>query len=178
MGCKGSLLAVATLVTAFTVESRAVAYERQWHLGGSLGYALDGDASGLANGIAAGAYGAYGLNDTFNAIASLEASYRPGSRLGVASASVGAAYVFDVLRWVPYVGLTAGAFELASLDAACTKASCRSTRFGASVPLGLDYELNRSFAVGGQARYDFLPSSDGITHQLTLSARAEYSWGY
>lgn len=95
------------------------------------------------------------------------------------SASIGAGYVIDILQWVPYVGLMVGGYQLGVFFDACDApgASCGGTRLGLSVPIGLDYQVSRNFAVGVQGRYHLL-LGDEVAHILTAFARAEYIWGY
>jgi hypothetical protein len=177
-----SVAAVAVLATIGLVPKLASAYERQWHAGAALGYALQGDASGLANGFGGGLHLAYGLNDTFNAMLDVDATYHPGNKLVLGSATAGVGYVFDVLRWVPYIGLMAGAYDVFNTSGACggpSQPHCVATHLGAAIPAGLDYQLSRSVAVGGQVKYNLLfLGSDAPAHYLTVFARAEYTWGW
>lgn len=168
-----SIAAIAALVGL--APSSAHAYERQWHFGGGLGYAYAGD--GLASGFGASAHLTYGLTDAFNLLAEVDATYHPSPDALFMNASVGAAYVIDVLQWVPYVGLMAGGYETV-VTGSCD-AGCASTRFGLSVPVGLDYQLSRSAAVGVGARYHLIVTGEpGVTSAVTAFARVEYLWGY
>lgn len=176
-----SALVAAAAVTS--APSIAAAYERQWHLGAGLGYALQGDSNGPANGFGGGLHLAYGLNDTFNAMLDVDATYHPKNKIVLGSATIGAGYVFDVLRWVPYIGLMVGGYDVFNRSGMCGAAGqpkCVETHFGAALPIGLDYQLSRSIAVGGQVKYNFLflGGSDLPVQYLTIFARVEYTWGY
>jgi opacity protein-like surface antigen len=179
MGVSVVGLALAAFVAlGCLAPSEAQAYERQWHAGVSLGYGLFGD--GGASGLGGGLHLTYGLSDAFNAMAEVDATYHPGSERVLASGAVGASYVIDVLRWVPYVGLMAGVYEDIFTGPCPAPCSAVDTRFGLSVPVGLDYQLSRSVAVGVQGRYHLLLTggSSGVTSALTAFARVEYLWGY
>jgi hypothetical protein len=178
-----SCSALVAAVAAMLVPSGAAAYERQWHLGADLGYALQGDSSGLHNGLGGGVHLAYGLNDSFNAMVDVDATYHPKNKVVLGSATVGAGYVFDVLQWVPYIGLMVGGYDVFDTSGACggaTQPRCAATHFGAAIPLGVDYQLSRSVAIGGQAKYNFLflGGAETPVQYLTIFARVEYIWGY
>jgi hypothetical protein len=170
------------LATVCLSSRAAHAYERQWHLGADLGYALQGDSAGLANGGGGGVHAAYGLSDAFNAMVDIDATFHPKNKLALGSVTAGAAYVLDVLRWVPYAGLMIGAYENWSTSGACGKPGappCANTHFGAAIPVGLDYQVTRSFAIGAQAKYNFIFLGPNVpVHYLTIFARAEFIWGY
>jgi hypothetical protein len=174
--------ALAATAATFLAPGAAHAYERQWHLGADLGYALEGDSAGLANGFGGGVHAAYGLSDAFNAMVDLDATYHPGGKTLVGSATAGVGYVFDVLRWVPYAGLMVGLYDVFDVAGGCNESGaprCVVTRFGAAVPVGLDYQLSRSFAVGGQVKYNLIfLGAEVPVHYLSVFARAEYIWGY
>ena len=83
-------------------------------------------------------------------------------------------YVLDVLRWVPYGGalLGAGALGGGNLDAT-------QVLLDGQIALGLDYAINRSWAVGGAFRqHFFLTKMDTYPSYTTLFLRAEYVWGW
>lgn len=174
-------LAATIAALAFAAPATAAAFEHQWHLGLDAGWAaLSGEPT--LHGYGGGAHLAYGLNDTFNAMLELSLSRHPSGEALVGDASIGAAYVFDILEWVPYAGLMLSADDVLSTNDACDQPGapvCTSTRLGLTVPLGLDYQLTRSFAVGAAVRYHMLlVGGDGTGAYLTAFARAEYVWGY
>src|ERR1041384_3403225 len=83
----------------------ARAFEREWHLGGGVGFAA---AKGLTLGPAVSAYAAYGLTDTFDArleITGRGYEFRDDSAPHALSAMAGVAYKLDVLRWVPWAAV-------------------------------------------------------------------------
>jgi opacity protein-like surface antigen len=173
--------AFAASVTAFLAcPETASAYERQWHAGGSLGYALIAVNEETYHGLGGGLHLTYGLNDVFNAMLQVDFTTYPGNELVIGSAAVGVGYVVDILEWVPYIGLMAGGYQLSFFGDVCDapEADCSSTMFGLSVPFGIDYLFTRSFAMGVQGRYHLLLSPDGAASYLTAFARAEYIWGW
>lgn len=179
--CSPALFAALLAIAALALPSRASAYERQWHAGVGLGYGLLGDGGG--SGFGGGLHLTYGLNDAFNAMAEIDTTYHPGSKTLLASGSLGVGYVLDILQWVPYAGVMAGVYE--QIDTASStcgdpgQPGCFATRLGFSVPVGLDYQLSRSVAVGVAGRYHFIfLGSNGVTNALTAFARVEYIWGY
>jgi len=167
------LPALALAVLAWAAPREASAYERQWHSGASFGYALTTDDAALS-GFAAGLHLAYGVDDAWNVLA--EGSFAHFGDVQVFQASAGAAYVLDVLEWVPYVGVMGGG-ELVHLRTDGCGNECDAMRFGLTVPVGLDYIVSRDFAVGVAGRVHLL-LGDGATGYVTVGARAEYLWGY
>jgi hypothetical protein len=189
----GALAALALLAPA-----RAEAYEKQWHVGASLGYvALMGD-NPTRHGLGGGLHLTYGLSDAFNLMIETEATGHFGRAAVPAAkksdtdiaeqngaaftrAGVGVGYVFDVLQWVPYVGFVAGAADIINLGPLCGgdgQSPCHDLRLDLAVPFGLDYSINRSFSVGLGGRYQMLISGQPLVHALGVFARAEYVWGY
>ena len=177
-----ALALAAALAAALLVPASASAYERQWHLGGSFGYAVLLD--GLTwQGFGGGAHVAYGLNDSFNLMGQIDVTDHPAGHWLVVSGGVGAGYVFDVLQWVPYVGVLVGPAGLISTDPSCglsTVEACRAIRFNAEIPFGIDYQVTRSFAVGLAGRFQLLIPGPTPAPWPLLGAfvRAEYVWGY
>ncbi|KYG05654.1 hypothetical protein BE21_39370 [Sorangium cellulosum] len=176
------LTAAASLaLAALLAPSRADAFERQWHAGASIGYALLADG-GTYPGLGGGLHVAYGLTDAFNAIVELDTASHPGGDLMFLGASAGATYVIDILQWVPYIGLMTGAYDSVRL-APCGsygRPSCHRGQFGVSVPFGIDYAFNRQFAAGFAGKYTLLlpGAGDGPGSYFTAFARAEFLWGY
>ena len=157
----------------------ANAYERQFHAGASVGYAVASQESSFG-GFGGALHLTYGLSDAFNGLAELGISSHPGADVLVLNGSIGAAYVVDVLEWVPYAGVMAGGYDLWSLADACGQVdhpACHGLRMGVSVPFGVDYQLSREVAVGVAGRYHWLPGTASVQY-LTAYARAEYIWGF
>jgi hypothetical protein len=177
---RSTAFSAALALTALLAPSRSDAFERQWHAGASVGYALLGDG-GTYPGLGGSFHVAYGLTDAFNAIVELNTASHPGGDLMILGASVGATYVVDILEWVPYVGAMVGGYD-AVLLRSCGGAgepSCQDVKLGVSVPFGLDYMFTRSFAAGFAGKYTLLlPGADGPGSYFTAFARAEYIWGY
>ena len=162
----------------------ARAFERQQHVGfgGGLSLLKANDAS-LAVGGGGAFHYAYGLSDSLNLVGEAGTSLvsvsadRDGSgshSLFATSAAVGVTYSFDVIQWVPYVGVLAGGYLLngQALDHAIGAA-------GAQVALGIDYQVSRSFAVGLALRQHFiLTKISDFPSYTTAFLRAEYVWGW
>lgn len=166
----------------------AHAIERQHHLG--LGPALgilsiDGKSTASIGGGGAIHY-AYGLSDQWNltiegssvvvaANQKQDHDYSPRNRPAtVDNAGIGIAYVIDILRWVPYVGVQGGMYRLAggTIDGSLFLP-------GLSIGVGLDYQLNRQFAVGVAGRQHFMVTKmDTYPSYTTAILRFEYMWGY
>jgi hypothetical protein len=160
----------------------AHAFERQWHVGIDAGYAviLDEGVSGFGG----GAHAAYGLSDSFNAMLELDVTRHPGAGIAsgqganatvtsletIASGGAGIAYTIDVARAVPYVGLLAAGYRVGALSAFSP---------GGQIALGLDYQLERNWAVGAQLRMHTIFTADaGTLAYATTFVRLEYLWGF
>jgi hypothetical protein len=172
--------ALALGAASLIAPRRAEAYEHQWHLGASFGYAaLFGIQT--AHGFGGGIHAAYGVNDTINLIAEVDAFDHPYPQWTVVSGGVGAAYVFDVLQWVPWVGAEIGPAGLVSTDPNCGLATlepCSAFRLNLAIPFGLDYQVSRKFNVGLGGRFQVLLLGSSPWETLGVFARAEYVWGY
>jgi hypothetical protein len=178
---------LAAAVVAYA--GAAPAFERQHHLGVDGGFTLlSADAApdlNLSPGF--GLHYTYGLTDAFNLVA--EGSFSPhawdaGTLAdkktphtlpgAISSLGVGAVYVLDVLRWVPYGGALAGASTLTggNLDRAIVLPELQ-------LALGLDYAITRQWAVGGAYRQHLLVTRAGdYPSYSTFFLRAEYVWGW
>jgi hypothetical protein len=178
----------ALFLLALLVPASAQAAEREHKLGLQLGLSMlkVDDKSTMSTGAGGGLTYSYGLTDAFNLMA--EGSYnlvaadqqqdapdtprtRPAS---VSHAGIGAAYVFDVLSWVPYVGLLGGGYYLAggTLDKA-------KVLPGIGVALGLDYRISFKLAVGIGARQHLMLTDLSTYPSFTqVFAKLEYTWGW
>ncbi|MBX3221657.1 MAG: hypothetical protein KF795_14140 [Labilithrix sp.] len=180
--------AAAGLASTLLAAPDARAIERQHHLGlapaiGSL--RIEGKST-ASTGIGGGIHYAYGLTDQWNL--SLEASSvvvaakqkqdfpdSPRNRpAAVDHGALGVTYVIDILRWVPYVGLGGGVYRLAggTLESPLILP-------GLSLAAGIDYQLNRQFAVGvGVRQHLMISKMDTYPSYTTALLRFEYMWGY
>jgi hypothetical protein len=173
-------LAALAIGAALVAPRPAHAYEKQFHVGASFGYAALFGAT-TSHGFGGGLHFAYGINDYINLIAEVDATAHPYAEWTVVSGAVGAAYVFDVLQFVPWVGLEVGPGGLVSLDPKCGLAiaePCHTFRFVGAIPFGLDYQVSRSFSVGVAGRFQLLLLGPSPWETLGVFARAEYVWGY
>lgn len=176
---------VALGVLACAREARAVEHQHHLGLGGGLSMLKVDDKSTMSVGAGFELHYAYGLNDQFNFIAEGTSSIvalnearganiprtRPSA---VDSLALGGAYVIDVLRWVPYIGVLGSGYSLGggSLDHSIIVA-------GVQVAAGLDYDITRHIAVGFAYRQHMLLSKmDTYPTYSTFFLRAEYVWGF
>ena len=173
-------VAAALALAVIVAPARSDAYERQWHAGLSLGYGfLSEDPP--AHGFGGGLHLTYGLSDVWNGMLEIDVTGYPSENLLLPSASIGVGYVFDVLQWVPYVGLLVGGYDLWTVGVECgtgATVACHQGRIGGSIPFGLDYQLSRSVAVGAQGRVHLLLLGESPSMLVTAFARAEILWGY
>jgi hypothetical protein len=176
--------AVAVVVASFA--RRVGAVERETQVGVDAGTAILvlSDKTDVGGGV--GGHWSYGLNDVFNLMAeatwslvalgeSAQNVHTPRTRpTNVANVGVGMAYVFDVLKWVPYAGLLASSYALLG-------GTLEHPRFplGATAALGLDYRFSRQWAAGVAFRQHFLLTDMSTYPSFThVFARIEYSWGW
>jgi hypothetical protein len=175
-----ALPALALGAAALLASRQAAAFERQWHAGASFGYAALFGAN-TSHGFGGGLHLAYGVNDMVNLLADIDATAHPYAQWTVVSGGLGAAYVFDVARFVPWGGVEVGPAGLVSTDPKCGMAvaePCTAFRFNVAVPFGIDYAVNRSFNVGLGGRFQVLLLGYTPWETLGVFARAEYVWGY
>jgi len=175
--------ASVVLSTLFLFARDARAFERQWHLGFDAGYAVVFENA--VSGYGGGAHAAYGLTDSFNAMVELSATRHPGAGVTVGagetqkvlsmetilSGAAGIAYTIDVARAVPYIGILGAGYRLGDLT--------HSLSPGGQIALGLDYRLERNWAIGAQFRMHTIFTEDaGVVGYATTFLRLEYLWGF
>jgi hypothetical protein len=181
------ICAISAAGVALAYAAGAGAVEREHHLGVDAGYAMlvVADKSTPDVGAGVGVHWTYGLSDAFNVIAEggwsllaigekAQGPSTPRTRpASITSAEVGVAYVFDVLQWVPWIGLLAGGY-------AFTGGTINGARIlpGAAVGLGLDYRLSRSWAVGVSAHQHAFTDASTYPSFTQFFARFEYTWGW
>ncbi len=153
-GAAAAFTAFATSALALARPAHAV--EREHRIGVGVGPSLL-VASGQTNlGVGVDAHYVYGISDAFNLM--VEGSWAnvtfrgesdaPRTRPNwLATGDVGASYVFDVLRWVPYVGVLVGGTTLSGGPLGRTKILP-----DLEIAAGLDYRIDRSWSVGVEAR--------------------------
>lgn len=175
-----ALPALGLGLAALCASGSAAAYEKQWHVGADFGYAALLGAT-TSHGFGGGLHLGYGITDYLNLIAEVNTTWHPYAQWTVLTGTVGAAYVVDVLQWVPYVGATIGPGGLLSSDKQCGLAieePCHAFRLAIDIPFGLDYQVSRSFTVGVAGRFQLLLLGHSPWETLGAFARAEYVWGY
>ncbi len=173
-----ALLALAAPLGAAR-EALAVEHEQAISLGAGASI-LDVSAKGSADVGAGGAFAyTYGISDAFNFMA--EASWSVVA-LGetvhdaptmVSSLNAGVAYVFDVVRWVPYAGLLLGTCVMSGGGAGDFKIAPE-----AALALGFDYRFDRSWAAGVAVRQYFFTDAGTYPSYTQAFARVEYFWGW
>jgi hypothetical protein len=181
----------ASLALVAFAPREAAAFERQWHAGADLGLSFFGDNPGLGG----GGHLTYGLTDAFNALLEVDATRHGVGFLGggdehatVLSGAAGVAYTLDITQWVPYFGLLVGGYRLINVAVPALPVTdppkpdnhVSVTALGGQVVLGLDYQLERSWALGVQLRYHEIFAADpvGSRSYTTTFLRAEYVWGF
>lgn len=183
-----SLASIALVATLCASPRDAQAIERQHHFGldPTLALLKVDDKSSMSTALGIGAHYTYGLNDQFNFMAELNASFMlQGEKLDAATtphtrptqighALVGVGYVIDILRWVPYFGILAGGYRLAG-----GTLGDPLVVIGGAAQVGLDYQLSRQWAIGGALQQHFLVTKmSDYPSYTTLMMRFEYMWGY
>jgi hypothetical protein len=161
----------AAAAIAVTTPSTARAFERQWHAGLDGGYAsLFGDNA--SSGFGGGAHVSYGLSDAFNALVELDATRHPSIATTVWSGAAGVAYTLDVARAVPYAGVLGAGYKLTG--------GLPTVAPGVQIVLGLDYQLERSWAIGLELRMHTIFASDrvGTVAYGTTFLNVQYLWGF
>lgn len=144
LSARALALAVATLLPTV-----ARAEARQLQLSLRAGFATSsGTLAAPSPTLEVGGW--YGLNDAFSLYANTgyALGFLPSGPRHGAHAAVGAVYAFDVIRFVPYVGLGAR-FDLAHGDGSLVLAPSAEVRGGAY------YLLRRGLALDLQASYAF-----------------------
>ena len=162
--------------------------EREHQVGLDLGGAalVVSDKSSTDLGAAFGAHYTYGLSDQFlfmaraciSPVAPDERADSPGTPTdrpaGFVEVAAGVAYVFDVLRWVPYAGLLVGGYALYG----GTLGGSPRVIPGVSLTVGLDYRLDRTWSVGASLHQSAL-SQPGTYPSLTQAfAHVDIHWGW
>ena len=151
-------------------------------MGASFGYAaLFGDQT--SHGLGGGLHLSYGVAALVNLLAGIEPRRLPVQSIAgevEVSSRLGAAYVLDVLQFVPWAGAEIGPAGLVSMDPTCGPATeaCSAFRVSLAIPFGLDYQVSRSFTVGLGGRFQVLLLGATPWETLGVFARAEYVWGY
>ncbi len=178
--------AAALVAVSAAVGPPARAVEREHNLGADLGASVlvVSSKSSPDVGLGAGAHYTYGLTDAFNlmvegawsllAIEYAHGSSTPRNRPGWgANADVGVAYVFDVLTWVPYIGILGGGYTFGGGTLPGTKVLA-----GAAFALGCDYRFSRSLAAGAAIRQHVVTDPSDYPSLTQVFARLEYTWGW
>lgn len=176
------------LAAPLLLAREAAALEHQSHLGldPSLSILKVDDKSTVSIGAGMGAHYTYGIDDQFNIIGEFNFSRvannqqqdfadSPHTRpADIAHLSAGVGYVIDVLRFVPYIGVTIGPYRLSggTLDKALWLPAVSGI-------IGLDYQINRSFAVGvAGEQHIFFSDMSTYPSYTNVTIKAEYMWGF
>ncbi len=134
-----------------------------------------------------GAHYSYGLTDQFNLMAEggfalhvvepeveKDKGAAPQQPKTIGHMGVGVGYVFDVLSWVPYIGLLGTGYWLGG----GTRTDAGPAG-GLAAALGIDYRASRKLAIGLAARQHFILSDFGTYPSWTsVGLRLSYTWGW
>ena len=175
-------LGLALLLPSAFLSRPAQAFERQWHLGGGVGFTAYPHY--YSAGPSLGLNAAYGLSDVFDLKLELLGSYHSydagstSARQSAApySAAAGLSYKLDVLQWIPYGALLVGYQHIAGRLPIAEP--LRRDDALAAFLLGLDYAATRDWGLGVSLRTDFLLTSPSRGNAFTTLLRAEYHWGF
>jgi hypothetical protein len=174
-----SIAALAALAVLAAASPAAAIDPPRWHFGGSLSFTqLWGGPT--ASGFGAGMHGTFAINDSFQILARADVTAHPYARWVLAGGTLGAAYVVDVDRWIPWIGAAAGPLALISVNPACGASiaePCHALRVSLEIPFGVDYQLTPRLAVGLGGRYQMILLGDVPWSTLSASARVEVTWG-
>jgi hypothetical protein len=154
---------------ALLLPARASAYEGEWHASAGVGYL--GGWQGIGHGFGGGLELGYDAKDWVQPFVAAEISHHPATTYTVPTGALGVKLRFDVLRVIPYVGVHVGFTPLV--------VPTQTTRvyLNVGVPFGLDYQLNRSFTVGAEGRFQLLAGHGPVTPMMGAMARVAYVWG-
>lgn len=170
---------VAAALASFSVAQPAEAVEEQWHAGIGAEWALLGHGGLSHNGLGGSLNLTYGLSDAFNLMVQAGATGHEGGDLLVMRGALGAGYVLDILTWVPYAGFLVGAHDVWTVACEVDSDCKHDVHPSVSIPLGLDYQLSRSFAIGATGQLSMLFfGDDGAGSMVNAGLRAQYMWGY
>jgi hypothetical protein len=179
---RAGILSSVLVVLALCTSKPALAFEREWHVGGGIGltayphYYTAGPALGLNAG--------YGISDVFDLKLELLGSFHgyeasPSSGTSHAepfSAVAGLSYKLDVLQWIPYAAVLVGYQHIAGA-LPLGQPFRRDDALG-SLIVGLDYAMSRNFGLGASLRADVQLSNPSNGEAFTPMLRAEYHWGF
>ncbi len=167
------LFALSSFAVVVSFAGGASAFEKQWRFGGGAGVIVPSEPYAL--GPAVGAYGAYGVSDVFDVKLELSlarATAEPDLASFMYGAYGGLAYKLDVIQWIPYIGVRAGAVGVS--DAAPPFEALSPSVGGIA---GVDYALSRSLGFGLELSFDYLLAGEG-NRLLGALISAEYHFGY
>jgi hypothetical protein len=171
-------LPCGSLVVAVTLFSgTAEAFEREWHFGAQVGYALSSFAAGPASGFGAGGLASYGLTDAVNLRVNADVSIvdipAPGTSALIYTTTAGAEYILDTIDWVVYAGALTGPVNVS------VQQGDDLWNLGLVVPFGLHYRFGDHWAVGGEGQWRlFLFGPEGSpVNNLSFLGRFEYRFG-
>ncbi len=174
-----ALAAAAGVVALSAVATPAGAVEHEHQLGVDLGVPLlvtQSSSTSTAAGGSLGLHYSYGLTDAWNLVGDGGTSLMPlgvGSLVTGSQVDVGLAYVLDVLRWIPWGSAEVGGYVLTGGPGGTQVLP------GVALTVGLDYRIDRSWAVGFMLR-EHLLVTDAATYPSFVQGlgRFTYTWGW
>jgi len=157
------------------LSGAAEAQEKQLRVGGQFGYAsatfIDQDPDGYGGGL----FFSYGISDAFNLRLQLDVtnfSLLDGRYALLWNVSGGAEYVIDILDWVPYVGLMAGAVDT------LVESEPHNPLPVIEIPFGVGYRVLDNLTIGIEGRYRMFlaPNAASPSNNLFAFGTAAFVW--
>jgi Outer membrane protein beta-barrel domain len=171
------------VVAALAVATDARAVDHEHELGVDVGTSIltiaDKETPDVGAGF--GLHYGYGITDMFNLTVEVHYSVLalgvyptdpPTHPSTMWNGNVGLQYVVDVMRWIPYLGASAGGYWM--------QGGTVGSFFlpGAEISVGLDYLVTRRWAVGFEGSEHFLFTDMSLyTSYTTAVARTMFLWG-
>ena len=166
----------------------AGAVEREWFVGGTVGYAFtDVSRYRWYDGAMAFGQARYGVTDALNLDFELKGAYYPKGSLFVPGALAGMTYVIDITRFVPEIGALAGVADFWTVSCGATANADGSAapplhpcghdpRPELVIPAGFELRITDHFVFGAQFRYAFVFVGD-ITKEIGVGASFAFATG-
>lgn len=169
-------LGALAVVGACAAPSVAEATERQWFFGGSVGYAYIDETYKWWDGGFVAAEMRYGITDAIDFTTTLDLGFYPDADQIVPSVHAGLAYVIDISRFLPHVGVTLGVSDVVTYGCPEGFRPCGNELYPVvGVPAGFDFRVTKHLTVGAHFRYGFMLFGGDATSQMTLGGSIAFS---
>lgn len=161
---------------ACAAPSVAEATERQWFFGGSVGYAFIEETFYWWDGGFVAAEMRYGITDAIDFTTTLDLGFYPDAEQLVPSVHAGLAYVLDISRFLPHVGVTLGLSDVVTYGCPEGFRPCGNELYPVvGIPAGFDFRVTKHLSVGSHFRYGFMLLGGDATAQLTIGGSIAFS---